>query len=488
MRPAGVIIAAGLGLLLPASAPAATFEVDSLRDGADVNLGDSTCADGKGRCTLRAAIDTANEEPGSDEIRLPKGRIKLTEPEAAGQDNVEGDLDVTEAVEIDGRSAKKTVIEQTVRDRVLRNDAPFAGFTAPGLQLYDVTLTGGDIGGAGENGGAGLQNNEFALLDGVVIRDNVVRSDPSDNVPGGGIYSSGILGLSATTVKNNVAIGNRETQAVGAGVYVHDGQASIQEGSKVVGNSVELRRSEGTTTAQGGGILIRNPGSEPTDSVSIFDSTIARNTALGSPFADGGGIFAGVGTHLDIARSTISGNRSRRGGGLYTVGVGSATIDNSTISGNVAGAGGGAAIFHQAVAGAIDVTRTTIAENQAPQNHFAVEAGEQAALGSVGLFGSIVFNSGKECGPPAEAGAVESDGGRNVTGDKTCGFSEALFDLKANPELSPLADHDGPTQTHALKRSSPAIDRVPCSPGIDQRGLPRPQRTDCDVGSYERKF
>jgi len=64
----------------------------------------------------------------------------------------------------------------------------------------------------------------------------------------------------------------------------------------------------------------------------------------------------------------------------------------------------------------------------------------------------------------------------------------ALPPLTDLPDLGPLADNAGPTNTHALKASRPAIDRVPCSPGIDQRGLPRPQRADCDSGSFERKF
>ena len=425
--------------------------------------------------------------PGNDEITLPKGTIKLKLAKGEPETNAEGDLDVTEAVKIDGRGPGKTVIEQTAEDRVLRNDAPFNGFLAPGLQLNDVTLTGGSIGGAGENGGAGFQNNAFALLSNVAIKKNVANSDSSDNVPGAGVYSSGTLSMAETTVSRNVARGRGETNAIAAGILVSDGGLALQDGSKVLRNKAELREREGTTLAQGGGIMIRNPGGEPTDTVSVVDSTIAGDSALGGPQADGGGIFAGSGTNLEIQRSTISGNRSKRGGGLYLVGTSAATIDNSTISGNSDTGSGGAAMFHQAVAGAIDITRTTIAGNDPSPEHFAIEAGEQAAVGSLIPYASIIFNPGKECGPAAEVLAVDSDG-RSVHGDKSCGFDEASFDQKADPKLGPLAKNGGPTKTHALKPPSPAIDLVPCSPSIDQRGLPRPQRTDCDSGSFEKKF
>ena len=488
MRVAGIAVTlAALAAASPASAE--TFVVDSLKDAVDPEPTNDVCATAAGECTLRAAIETANHFVGNDEITLPKGTIKLTIPKSGStQENNEGELDVWEAVEIDGRGPAKTVIKQTARDRVLRNDAVFGGFLSPGLQLSDVTLTGGRIGGAGENGGAGLQNNEFALLSNVVIKKNVINSDSDDNVPGGGILTSGVLAMAETTVRDNVARGRGDTLTQAAGMFVQNGSATIQDGSKVVSNSVQFRDPEGSTVAQGGGVLVSNPGNEPADTVSVIDSTIAGNTVSGGELSDGGGIFAGNGANLDIQRSTVSGNRSKRGAGLNLVGIGSVAISNSTVSGNSDTGQGGAAIFHQAGVGDIDVSQTTIAGNDPSAGHHAIEGGEQAATGSLGLFASIVFNPGKECGPPAEAGAAFSDGGRNVFGDKSCAFSEANFDLKADPDLGPLADNGGPTKTRALKASSPAIDRVPCSPGIDQRGLPRPQRTDCDSGSFERKF
>ena len=189
------------------------------------------CATANGKCTLRAAIDQANASPGSDEIELPKGTLKLTQPAASTGtgDNSTGDLDVSESVVINGRGPNKTVIEQTVRDGVLYNAAPFAGFSAPGLILNGVTLTGGRVGGAGEGGGGGFRNDEFALFDNVVVRDNVAVSDADDDVPGGGIVSFGILGLSDTTVRDNKAVGRGDTSPVGGGILIGDGTLSCAE-------------------------------------------------------------------------------------------------------------------------------------------------------------------------------------------------------------------------------------------------------------------
>lgn len=51
-------------------AQAAGFTVNSLGDGGDSNLADSICDDGSGSCTLRAAIEQAQNDPGSDTITI----------------------------------------------------------------------------------------------------------------------------------------------------------------------------------------------------------------------------------------------------------------------------------------------------------------------------------------------------------------------------------------------------------------------------------
>ena len=483
---AGVTVAAGLALAFPAGVGAALFEVNSLKDGVDANVADEACATAAGNCTLRAAIDEANDEPGDDDIKLPKGTIELRRPAgpASDTDNAEGNLNVAEAVEIDGRGPGKTVITQTVGDGVLDNEAGILSLSAFGLRLNDLTLAGGRIGGAGEDGGGGLDNAQVALLDNVVVRDNVARSDEFDDVGGAGIYSEGLLGLSDSAVRDNVARGIGSSHPSGAGIVIHDGDLSLQNDSAVVRNSIKFRDRLPGAIAQGGGLIIRNPGAEVDDSVFITDSTIADNSALGGPLADSGGIKAGPGVNLEIQRSTIARNRSRQAGGMQLVGVASTTIDNSTLSGNSDAGRGGAAIFFQSGTGTINITQTTIAGNRSSDGRFPVEPGEQASDSSLRFTSSIISNPGPECGgADADAFDAYATSGYNVWGNQCGPFN----DLVASPKLKPLGDYGGPTATHALKPSSPAIDLVTgCSPGIDQRGISRPQGADCDAGSFER--
>src|SRR5439155_20515876 len=90
--------------------------------------------------------------------------------------------------------------------------------------------------------------------------------------------------------------------------------------------------------------------------------------------------------------------------------------------------------------------------------------------------------------------AIELDsGGYNLVGK----ISGCLFHKKptdkvsvADPKLGPLAANGGPARTVALLTGSPALNAIPssaCTVTIDQRGVPRPQGTRCDIGAYERK-
>ena len=53
--------------------------------------------------------------------------------------------------------------------------------------------------------------------------------------------------------------------------------------------------------------------------------------------------------------------------------------------------------------------------------------------------------------------------------------------------LGAFADHGGPTFTVSLLPGSPAIDAGSATncPATDQRGVPRPYGSGCDIGAYE---
>jgi CSLREA domain-containing protein len=99
--------------------------------------------------------------------------------------------------------------------------------------------------------------------------------------------------------------------------------------------------------------------------VTVTNSTIARNTAVSSA----GGIFAERG-HLDITDSTITENNVTRvgsgaGGGIYTF-AGSITITNSIISNNSVLDGRGGGIYNVSNGpGFLTITNSTISGNYA---------------------------------------------------------------------------------------------------------------------------
>ena len=94
----------------------------------------------------------------------------------------------------------------------------------------------------------------------------------------------------------------------------------------------------------------------------------------------------------------------------------------------------------------------------------------------------MASNTGEQCAGNGR-GAITS-GGHNLSfGDRTCPGTHA------DPKLGNPRDNGGPTETLALRRGSPAINRVPKKgarcPATDQRGVTRPQRGACDIGAFE---
>jgi hypothetical protein len=84
------------------------------------------------------------------------------------------------------------------------------------------------------------------------------------------------------------------------------------------------------------------------------------------------------------------------------------------------------------------------------------------------------------------AGASLS-GHHNIVEDNTCGFSSGV-----DPDLAPLGDYGGPTQSMPRFAGSPAIDAGdddicadPPVSGQDQRGVVRPYGKACHIGAVE---
>jgi CSLREA domain-containing protein len=259
---------------------------------------------------------------------------------------------------------------------------------------------------------------------------------------GGGIYAMGnhTLNLMDSTVSSNVATG---ADNCGAGIYdVDDGQ------------------------------------------INIVNSTIADNTCTGDG-SDGGGVFKGGGGSLIISNSTFYNNSvTDNGAGVRIVMTsGTATITNSTFVNNVAGGKGGGLQVNN---GSVTVEFSTFSGNAANTINPSAGGAIQADGGSVSVLRSILANStaGKDCDQLSPGTVSITNSLVEVNSDCT-----GTITSSADPDLGPLADNGGPTQTMAITPLSPAFDAaLTCaSAATDQRGVTRPQNVNCDLGAFERE-
>jgi hypothetical protein len=223
-----------------------------------------------------------------------------------------------------------------------------------------------------------------------------------------------------------------------------------------------------------GGAILNDGGT-----VSLFDTMIRSGRADHS----GGGIYNRGGT-LTLVRTTIADNYvSDNGSGLLNEN-GTVIIANSTFSANFAGKNGGG-LFN--FAGTITIINSTFYNNSAGFNGSGIL---NNAEGTVAIKNSIIANAPSGDTPlTGNCGGKVVDGNKNIQfPDDSCGKSIPV----ADPQLGTLADNGGFVLTHALKPSSPAVnkaDNTVCQADpinkVDERGVARLVSGACDVGAFE---
>jgi uncharacterized repeat protein (TIGR01451 family)/CSLREA domain-containing protein len=443
-----MFVAVATGLLMPVSAAATDFLVTSTADDVDSMPGDGRCQiPFSVACTLRAAVQETNALPGADTILLNRGRIfqatiyRLTIANRGEDDAVKGDLDVKGALTVTvagGRTrgvlAGSPVIDGGGLDRV------FDVKSGASLTLNTVTVRNGDA-GPGEDGG-GIRNEAALSLSTVTITGNRAAD-------GGGVYSAGPFTASSATFSNNTATGQGGAiRAAGASLtrVVVTRNTSPTAGGLM--NFGDATISESTFDHNTGGAIVSNPSRSGGGSMTVTNSTLNANT---QPGGDGGGIRNA--SQLTVSNSTIVGNSaSTQGGGLSNGSV--ATLSNVTLAANAAPTGGNVFTYRLGLGFA---PTTTVA-------------------------GTIIAGAtgGGNCNGPV------TSQGHNLDDGITCALTGTGDLTNQNPQLAPLADNGGPTQTQALIPGSPAIDAGGSGcPAKDQRGVQRPAGNACDIGAYE---
>ena len=494
---------AAIGVALLASgvpAVAATFTVNSRADAGDINPGDGTCgalltSPGFLVCTLRAAVQEVNALAGVHTINVPGGLYVLTK----------GELDVRSNVTINGPSPRRgpglslaATIDGDYRSRVFDIAEGFI------VNLNRLTIRRGRA-----CQGAGIRNAGALTISRSVIRDNALTTVAiGEACNGGGIQNTinGIVTIETSTIRRNTG----SNEAFGGGVSNAGGVAifdSTIRDNHVSGSGFETNGGGGikstdvlvlsNSTVRDNSSTIRGGGLWLTGVSSLSTSTVTGNTstAFDDPFATGGIHNQGL---LEIARSTISNNRGGTAGSISYERQGEVsglTMTNTTVSQNQARGltdfvvTGGVALSVPKDAGPVSIVNSTISHNAIPSNaFFSFSAGglQHLSSGPVELRNTIVANNAvQDCDSSAHTMSL----GHNLASDLSCNFTAAGDMVDTDPQLGPLADNGGPTQTRRLNVGSPAIDAgddVGC-PAIDQRGVTRPQGAACDIGAYEAR-
>lgn len=403
-----------------------------------------------------------------------------------------------------------------------------SGLTITGAAVYGgvrniggtVTLTDCLVTGNTANYGGGIRNENSTGFVGTMTLTNTIVSGNSVSDFGGGIYNAGKMTLTNSTVLANTAtngvggihnIKNSELPDAGSitltnstvsdniggssgGIFNNGGQLTL------LSSTVSRNSATSDDSGNGGGIgyccsstgtvtltnstVSDNSATRRGGGIRAYDGTITiENSTISNNHSDwiGGGIQISVDATLTITNSTISGNSANeRGGGIESFG-GPVTITNSTLSGNTAGTTGGG-IYNSAP---LTLTHVTFSGNSASQGSSLYVVNNTVAATQIA---NTLIATSSAVGNCVDGLNLITDAGYNLSSDGTCNLTSGS---STNPNLGPLAENGGPTQTHALLAGSLAIDRIPigingCDSGAtDQRGVARPQGLGCDSGAYE---
>jgi len=353
-----------------------------------------------------------------------------------------------DAIGIVGLYVENVIIEKNLILLGAGTDNTIVGGTQGGEPVFKIkgaTVTLAEMTIADGNGGGISSSSATVTIDNSTISGNSVFE-------GSGITNDGgMMTITGSTINANSATGG------GGGIQNSSG------GTLTITNS-----TINDNMAQEGGGIVNSDGS-----ITITESTINGNSTTGG---FGGGII-NFGGPITIDNSTISSNMADGGGGIFNDG-GTITITNSTINGNSAGSSGvGGGITNDGNTIAIEFS--TISENTAGGG-----GGGIVNFGTVRLGSSIVANNLSR----ADCGGEITSLGYNLASDNSCNLTSTGDLPNTNPNLGPLQDNGGTTETQALLTGSPAIDagNPDCPPpSTDQRGVTRPQGTQCDIGAFE---
>jgi len=419
----------------------------------------SNCNDA-GAGSLRQAVHDAVDGELVDATTLVCSKITLTT----------GYILVGHSIKIDGPGADKLAVDG-LNDPAGQYPIFYHPITGT-LEIDHVTVSHGDFylnSKTKYTGGGCIFSRGNLVLTGTTVSDCTMTAGPYSHARGGAIFANGDVTLTQSLVTGNTTHG---ASPFGYEMNTYSGAVFSRYGT------IKLDRSTiSNNHAINGGAI------HSTVTVGVYYSTISGNDAT-----VGGGIDCLCG--LRISHSTISGNHGHYTGGLRlsppaTPQAKSTYISSSTFSGNTSTALASGAAMEIGVP--ITISYSTIAFNRGPAN---------------GIEGALYWYNGTASPNPmnlvstivAENFPFDVDTATPVVGGKDLVTSSTAMlpddTIKDTcPRLEPLAGNGGPTPTHALRHTSPAIDKgyQLVSATTDQRGtgFPRSFGSSTDIGAWE---
>jgi hypothetical protein len=469
------VIVSKLVLVLAMAAPAAA---------ADFVVSD--CGDDGGPNQLRAKINEANVAlGGSITFSCGPGTITLASPLP----------NILAEITIDGGGQ----IALSGDDKV----TVLNSFST--LHLVDLDIRDGRAAG---NGGAVYTANSTLTMENVTIESSRALND------GGALYiSNSTVTIEDSRLSGNEAVGDGGAiyNFKGAVTFVNveaDGNTSGAFGGAFYNDAGQVAWTGGTMTGNdaydAGAVFTLDRGLQPAAKTTLGFVLVSGNQAVNA----GGAFYVFLGAALDVGDSLVADNEAGGdGGGVYN--EGDVVLERVLLRSNVSAGSGGALA---AVSGESVVLSSTLYDNEAQIGAsvangdanveltnvtiFGGDASETSSLlqyssGSIRLTNTILEHGGLSANCiliDDDNGAIVSDG-HNLSDDNSC--LEWLADPSdrnsTDAMLGPLTDNGGVTHTMVPQPGSVAVDGVDgeICPDDDQRGVPRPEGTACDIGAIE---
>lgn len=382
-----------------------------------------------GSCSLREAVDLANSRPGLDRIHLPAGVLQLTRSGANEDANLNGDLDLSDEVEIVGAGRALTTLAQTQADRVLHALTPGAS-----LALRQLTLAGGQgvadggavsvpqsanlaiedaelsghratrRGGAIYHSGSGAPGQALPkiLLRRVVFDDNRSTNQVIAPAYGGALYSLSSGSVDPYLVIEDCSFTDNRADD-GAGAVALDGVQSVSGNTIRINGSVFARNA--VTVAGRGGAIASEVEDNGLVRLRISDSIFQLNSVpTTASTGRGGAISVGFSELVSVQGSLFEQNSARVAGAID--GAGGEIVD-STFCANQAVDSGGALLGI-----VLAVRRSTLCNNQVTTADGAQFGGGAIAMAA---FGELTLERSTLSGNRALRGAGIAMGAGNLS-------------------------------------------------------------------------